>query len=147
MALRDLVGTKSALTEEAIETIVRGFVTYDEQAREVILTPEGARLPVRSKILVYLTALLGWPFITTEGVPVDARPIDVENATGIAGGSIRRTLIELAEARLIGSQNGRYFVRPTSFVAISAEIATPGLAAPRRSSRKTKKPDIKAVEE
>ena len=125
MALKDLVGTKSALAEEAIESIVRGFVTYDEEAVEVVLTPDGARLANRPKVLVYLTALQGWPFVTEKPVAADAKPGDIEKATGITGGSLRPLLKALLEERLLTAPNGRYAVRTTSFTAIAAEVARP----------------------
>lgn len=143
MALKDLVGTKSAQAEEAIEGVVRGFITYDEAAREVVLTPEGMRLANRAKVLVYLTALLGWPFVIDAAVPTDAKPAEIETATGIAGGSLRPLLKEMLEARLLSSTDGRYAVRTTSLAAVAAELASPGASAPRKrvpSRRKAAKP-------
>jgi hypothetical protein len=135
MALKDLVGTKSALAEEAIEAIVRGFVTYDEEERAVVLTQDGLRLGNRAKALVYLTALLGWPFITSEPTPTEAKPAEIEKATGIPGGSLRPILKELLEAHLLIVRDGRYSVRSTSFAAIAAELANPGATAPRKRRR------------
>jgi hypothetical protein len=132
MALKDLVGTKSALAEDAIESIVRGLVTYDDEAHEVALTPDGMRLGNRAKLLVYLTALLGWPFITEASVASDAKPADIEEATGIAGGSLRPLLRQLLEERLLTCQKARYAVRSTSIAAISAELAAPGRTTARR---------------
>ncbi len=132
MALKDLVGTKSALAEEAIESIVRGFVTYDEEAHEVVLTPDGMKLGNRAKLLVYLTALHGWPFITSTPVPASLKPAEIEKVTGIAGGSLRPLLRRLLEERLLTCHNGSYAARTTSFAAISAELATPGASTPRR---------------
>lgn len=145
MALKDLVGTKSVLAEEAIESIVRGFISYDEEAREVVLTPDGMRLGNRAKLLVYLTALQGWPFVTKESVPTDAKPADIEKATGIAGGSLRPLLKDLLEARLLTAQKGRYAVRTTSFTTISAELATPGGTAPRRRAPARHKASVKST--
>jgi len=132
MALKDLVGTKSALAEEAIESIVRGFVTYDEEAHEVVLTPDGMNLGNRAKLLVYLTALQGWPFVTATSVSTDAKPADIEKATGIAGGSLRPLLRQLLEERLLTCHNALYAVRATSFAAISAELAAPGATTLRK---------------
>ena len=145
MALKDLVGTKSALAEEAIELIVRNFITYDEEAREVVLTPDGMRLTNRAKLLVYLTALQGWPFVTKEPVPTDAKPADIEKATGIPGGSLRPVLKGLLEARLLVAQNSRYAVRTTSFAAINAELASPAAAPSRRRASGRRKASAKSA--
>jgi len=140
MALKDLVGTKSAHAEELIESIVRGFITYDEEAREVALTTDGMRLGNRPKALVYLTALLGWPFVTDEPTPTEAKPAEIERATGIAGGSLRPLLKELLEARLLTVRDSRYSARPTSLTAIAVELASPVFAAPRKRRKSADKP-------
>lgn len=122
MALKDLVAEKGALDEDAIERIVGPYVRYDVDAKEIHFTPAFASLSNKAKILAYLIALQGWRFVTDEPTPSDARPADIEAATGIPGGSLRPVLRSLSENRLVFERNSRYSVRGTSFPAIEAEL-------------------------
>jgi hypothetical protein len=120
MALKDLVAEKGSLDEAAIERIVAPYVRYDIEAQQIILMPAFARLPNKAKILVYLVALQGWKFVTDEAMPGDARPIDIANATGIPGGSLRPTLRELCDGHVLSERDSRYAVRGTSLPGIEA---------------------------
>lgn len=59
MALKDLVASTSALTEETIEAIVSDFIRYDTDETELVLLPEFTGLSIGHKVLVFLTALHG----------------------------------------------------------------------------------------
>jgi hypothetical protein len=122
MALKDLVAERVALNEAAIERIVEPYVRYDIDAKEIHFTPAFSGLSNKLKILVYLAALQGWRFVTDETIPTDARPGDVEAATGIPGGSLRPTLRALSETHHVSERDSRYSVRGTSFPFIEAEL-------------------------
>lgn len=122
MALKDLVGNRSALAEEAIERIVTGLVIFEIEERAIALTREGAQLSNRAKTLVYLTALQGWPFIVDVEFPLDARPIEIEQATGVTGNSLRPILKKLVEERLVVARNGRYAIRATNLQDVETEL-------------------------
>jgi hypothetical protein len=122
MALKDLIAKKGALDEAAIERIVESYVQYDIDAKDVRFTPAFAGLSNKAKILVYLVALQGWRFVTDEPMPSDARPADIEAATGIPGGSLRPVLRGLSENHHVSEKNSRYSVRGTSFPVIEAEL-------------------------
>lgn len=121
MALKDLVAKSSALTEEAIEEIIADYVRYDPDEKVVHLTPQGAVLSNRSKTLIYLVALQGWPYVA-EGIATESKPAEIEAAVGIAGGSLRPILKDLKEARIIAEKGGRYFVRPMTLNSIKSEL-------------------------
>ncbi len=123
MALKDLVAEKGALDEAVIERIVGPFVRYDVEAKEIHFTPAFAALSNKAKILVYLVALQGWRFVTDEAIASDARPGDIESATGIPGGSVRPTLSGLAESHHLSEREGRYSIRATSLPAVEAELS------------------------
>src|ERR1700722_10404573 len=122
MALKDLVAERGAFDEAAIERIVEPHVRYDIDAKEIHFTPAFRGLSNKLKILVYLVALQGWRFVTDETIPADARPADVEAATGIAGGSLRPTLRALSESHHVSERDSRYSVRGTTFPSIEGEL-------------------------
>jgi hypothetical protein len=122
MALKDLIAEKGALDEAAIERIVEPYVRYDVDAMEVHFMPAFAALSNKAKILVYLVALQGWRFVTDDPMPSDARPADIEAATGIPGGSLRPVLRGLSENHHVSEKDSRYSVRGTSLSAIEAEL-------------------------
>ena len=55
-------------------------------------------------------------------MPSDARPMDIEAATGIPGGSLRPVLRDLSENRQVFERDSRYSIRSTSFPVIEAEL-------------------------
>ncbi len=122
MALKDLVAEKGSLDEAAIERIVEPYVRYDVEAKEIHFLPTFAGLSNKAKILAYLVALQGWRFITDDPMLSDARPADIEAATGIPGGSLRPTLRGLCENHHVSEKGSRYSVRSTSLGVIEAVL-------------------------
>ena len=108
--------------------------------------PAYAGLANRLKILVYLVALQGWKFVTDEPIPGDARPADIETATGIPGGSLRPTLRELSENHVLTERDSRYSVRGTGLGEIEGhlkggeeDVAVRRMrSSPRRKGRKVR---------
>jgi hypothetical protein len=122
MALKDLVAEKGTLNEAAIERIIGLYVRYDVEAKEITFMPAFAGLSNKAKILVHLAALQGWKFVTDDPIPSDARPADIEAATGIPGGSLRPTLRGLCDSHVLSERDSRYSVRATGLPAIEAEL-------------------------
>lgn len=123
MALKDLIAERGALDEAAIERIVEPYVRYDVDAKEIHFMPAFAALSNKAKILVYLVALQGWRFVLDESMPSDARPAEIEAATGIPGGSLRPVLRGLSETHHVSEKDSRYSVRGTSLPVIEAELS------------------------
>lgn len=123
MALKDLVADKSRLTEEEIENIIRGYVRYDTNLYEIVLTPAGVALNNEAKVLVLLVATAGWEYVVQEVQPVDTRPAALERMTGIPGGTLRPILKKLKDAHLIVNTNEGYAVRIANLDAIGRVVA------------------------
>ena len=138
MALKDLVADQRKVTEEAIEKIVTGWIKYDPNAKAIIFTPDGGALPNERKLLVYLTAVLGWQYVLDEPVEVSTKPADLEAATGIHGGTLRPTLKKLKDTHLIASDNGHYKVQAANLDSVGKVVAGEKAPAARRSSSKPK---------
>lgn len=143
MALKDLIVSKAALTEEAIEKIVSGRLHYDAEGKTISLTPIGASLPAKKKLLTYLVALHGWSYITDEPVPTDASPAELEEQLGLPGGTIRPMLMDLRERHLLSSKNGRYSVRAGGLHAITSELDGSG----NRNGAKSRSASLKRSKE
>jgi hypothetical protein len=122
MSLKDLTVKKSLLREEQVEEIVSEYVRYDPNTKEVFLLPGAGPLKNRQKVLIYLVALQGWPFVTDDPVPTDATPASIEQALNIPGGSLRPTLKELKDSHLILVKGRSYRVHPAALAQIKDEI-------------------------
>lgn len=147
MGLKDLIASKSSLAEDVIEEIVSEYVRYDTDHKTVFLTPEGHELSGKSKVLIYLVALQGWPFVVEDVVPTDPKPGEIEEHTGIPGGTLRPLLKELKDRRIIVEKGGRYSVLSAALQSIKKELgATPSVSA-RRSKPKKRKANSKSDSE
>lgn len=123
MPLKDFVAKKSEIAESVIEAIVSKYVRYYTDTLEIGFTPEGADLSSEKKVLVYLVALLGWPYVTDSSPVIPTKPADLEKTLGIPGGTLRPLLKNLKDAHLIAPSAEGYTVREGNLEAIAAAIS------------------------
>jgi hypothetical protein len=144
MGLKDLIASKSSLAEDVIEEIVSEYVRYDTDHKAVFLTPEGHDLSGKSKVLIYLVALQGWPFIIDGMATTDPKPGEIEEHTGIPGGTLRPLLKELKDRRIIIEKGGRYSVLSAALQSIKKELGSHPVSSARHKPKRRKgssKPD------
>lgn len=135
MALKDLVVSHAELTEEQIEKIVSSFARYDPVAKSIVLLPPAMALSNRQRMIVYLVALRGWPFVLSDDTPpTGATPAELEQSLQMPGGTLRPILKELKDARLIENNEGRYSANPVTFPFLEEQLHDS--PKPVRSARK-----------
>jgi hypothetical protein len=120
--LKDLTVNTAELTEKWIEEIISPYVKFDVTQKRVVFLPEAAKLPVKPKVLVFLVALQGWPFVSEEGVPTSAKPAQIEESLNIQGGTLRPALKELKDSNFVSVSGQSYSVSPAALPAIKEVV-------------------------
>lgn len=147
MALKDLVASKASLAEDVIEEIVSDHIRFDPDSREIVFTPDAHGLSNKAKVLIYLVALQGWPYVAEEVIPADAKPAEIEERTGIPGGSLRPLLMELKDRNVVVEKGGRYSVRAAALRAIQKELDGGASATAHRAKRRPKRETVEVAGE
>jgi hypothetical protein len=122
MPLKDLTVKGTVLREKQVEELVSDYVRYDPDAKEIVLLPATHSLKNKAKILIYLVALQGWPFVTKDPVPTDATPASLEHALHIQGGTLRHALKELKDSHMILVKGRSYSIHPVALTHIKDAI-------------------------
>jgi hypothetical protein len=118
-----LVEDGNSLDRTLLADIVfpRARLYLDGETYQIRFTPEGEKLSVREKILVYLLARKALALRNVEGKDKESvSPSEIEKATGILGGTLRPTLRKLLDERLVrqDDKDGSYNVPNYSLNAI-----------------------------
>jgi hypothetical protein len=142
MALKDLISDRTTLPEQVVEGIVKDYVSYHPKDKKIGLTASASRLSNKQKVLVYLVALQGWPFVVDKEVkvPTDARSVDIENELAMRGGTLRPLLSHLLDLHLVINRNQRYSVNSASINEIRSHVVgfSGEDSAPRAQWKKSK---------
>lgn len=139
MPLKDLIADSSKLDEEAIENIVAEFVRYDPTAGRIIFTPDGTSLSSEAKILVYLTAIAGWQYVSDDPPEYPTKPANLEAALGIAGGTLRPALKKLKDIHLLSNEEGHYKIQAANLRHVGAYVRGDIKPASRKARAKADK--------
>ncbi|TXC73704.1 hypothetical protein FSZ31_02935 [Sphingorhabdus soli] len=136
MSLKDLIADASKLDEGAIESVIAPFVKYDPSAERIIFTPSGVALSHENKVLVYLTAVAGWPFVSDTPPEHPTKPADLGSALGIPGGSLRPVLKKLKDLHLLANDAGHYSIQSANLTHIEAYVKGESKPSKRRPPAK-----------
>lgn len=107
----------------------RARIYVDRGTSQIRFTVAGDSLKVKEKILIYLLARKALALKDPEGkITESASPLEIEKATGIAGGSLRPTLRKLVDERLlIQDDKGRNYSIPNYALNAISRILPPDL--------------------
>ena len=139
MALKDLVYEHGKVAEEMIEKIISGLANYELNPNAIVFTSKGTSLNNVEKVLIYLTATLGWQYVANDDYRPDTKPADLETALGIPGGTLRPTLKKMKDSHLLTVVNGHYSIHPSKLGAVAQAIAGEKSVHTPRNSAKTPK--------
>lgn len=147
MGLASWVSRHEELQENAIKSIITGYVTYDSANKDVSLTDAASALTSKAKILVYLVALAGWRYVSDQDLPTAAKPIELAAKLGIKGSTLRSALKVLKDRKLIHNTKEGY----TAAEGYSPRIANledikSEIAASRSVRTKTRKRPARILE-
>ena len=120
MALKDLKIDQGQMLEELIESSVSSHIRYDINQKAVIFLPEALRnLSVQKKILIYLLALRGWPYvIESTDISQEAQPKDIAKAIMENGSTVRNNLQSLLKDGLILKGTTKYSISQIAITRI-----------------------------
>lgn len=140
MALRDLTVSGAQLTEQQIEELIGPYARYDPEAGTIVLLPPAAKLSLRQRVLLYLVALQGWPFVTDAPHATTARPGPLSEALRVGGGTVRPLLMAMKEEHLVlVTAKGEYSVAIAALDSIREELNRQSKPRSRRAAGQTAK--------
>lgn len=140
MALKDLIISKTKISEELVENLLKDRAQLIEENTEVHLLPETRRLPNSLRVLLYLCGKKAWSLLQDEEILTPI--VELSNNLGIKGNTLRPTLKELRDDRLVESKSGQYYILPMGISCLQQYFEEEAKKAPvekgekRRTSRK-----------
>lgn len=112
MALKDLTIDQAEILEELIENTVGASIRYDINQKAVVFLPEALRsLSIPKKILIYLLALKGWPYVLESAdVSQEAQPKDISKVIMENGSTVRNNLKSLLKEGFVQKNVTKYSI-------------------------------------
>ena len=122
MALKDLVVSEKAVTEETLEQVLSGFVQLADDTHRAILTLDGSKLSARVRIMLVLASRYAWRFVNPEQEQSTAMALkEIGEQAGIPGGTLRPALMALKDAKLVENPRPGVHSLPPHSLALLAE--------------------------
>jgi predicted transcriptional regulator len=114
--LRELIVSESdEVDRTSLLNAVRGLALIHENkgGREIRLTEKGTELSAKHKIVVYLAMKKALALLDETGnTASSATPVEITNATGVPGGTVRNVVRNLVDEKIINQEEkrGGYYV-------------------------------------
>lgn len=113
MAIRDLTINQGKLKEEKIEKLVKPYILYDIEQKKVFFLPNGQKLGLKKRIILFLVAIKGWQFFEElRGQRLDeAKPKEIAISVFSNRSTVRNHLQTLKKDGIIHrTRKGNYLV-------------------------------------
>lgn len=108
--LGDLVVDESELNQGLLASVLSRFVRIAKQTGHPVFTAGYSPLAEGDKILVYLLARKAAARLGLLGEGEEASPKEISAESGVKYGTVKPTVVELAENGFLASRDGRYWI-------------------------------------
>lgn len=122
--LERLVQSEEEIEEDILASTLEPYVSFT-QSGETLPTSNFSSLQTKEKILAILLAFKALALLNKRNEP-GAGPLEIAEVTGIAHGTVRRSVRELQAANLLRSDKGSYFVPAFSMPEVTEMLGANG---------------------
>jgi len=120
MALKDLIISKTEISEDLIENILKNNVQLIKENEEVYLLPPTKNLSGTTRVILYLCGKKAWSLILNKEITTSI--VELSNNTGIKGNTLRPILKKLKDSKQVDSQNGKYYLLPMGLTFLQQNL-------------------------
>ena len=125
--LEQLYADTRALDLELLTALLEPYVWIDRDTADIRFRPAWASLKGPQKVLTFLLAKKAKVLLNRAAEDSEPEsPSGIEQATGIPGATLRKTLSRLFDSRLVDKRDSAYFVPNYSLEAVSQTLSRDG---------------------